>query len=42
MRALRGAPPAEMATLRLLFKRFVAQRSLGLAVVVTLAFTIGV
>lgn len=42
MRALPGAPPAEMATLRLLFKRFVAQRSLGLAVVVTLAFTIGV
>ncbi|HEY7762332.1 MAG TPA: hypothetical protein VIC52_04895, partial [Actinomycetota bacterium] len=31
-----------MATLRLLIKRFVAQRSLGLAVVVTLAFTIGV
>lgn len=31
-----------MATLRFLFKRFVAQRSLGLAVVVTLAFTIGV
>jgi hypothetical protein len=42
VRALRGALPAEMATLRLLFKRFVAQRSLGLAVVVTLAFTIGV
>ncbi len=31
-----------MATLRFLLKRFVAQRSLGLAVVVTLAFTIGV
>ncbi len=31
-----------MATLRLLIKRFVAQRSLGLAVVVTLAFSIGV
>jgi putative ABC transport system permease protein len=31
-----------MATLRLLVKRFVAQRSLGLAVVVTLAFTVGV
>ncbi len=31
-----------MATLRFLLKRFVAQRSLGLAVVVTLAFTVGV
>ena len=42
MRALRRAPPAVMATLRFLLKRFVAQRSLGLAVVVTLAFTVGV
>ncbi len=39
MRALRRAPPAVMATLRFLLKRFVAQRLLGLAVVVTLAFT---
>ncbi len=31
-----------MATLRFLFKRFVAQRLLGLAVVVTLAFSVGV
>lgn len=31
-----------MATLRFLLKRFVAQRLLGLAVVVTLAFTVGV
>lgn len=31
-----------MATLRFLLKRFVAQRSLGLAVVVTLAFSVGV
>ncbi len=31
-----------MATIRFLLKRFVAQRSLGLAVVVTLAFTVGV
>ena len=31
-----------MATLRFLLKRFVAQRLLGLAIVVTLAFTIGV
>ena len=31
-----------MATFRFLLKRFVAQRSLGLAVVVTLAFTVGV
>ena len=31
-----------MATLRFLLKRFVAQRLLGLAVVVTLAFSIGV
>jgi putative ABC transport system permease protein len=31
-----------MATLRLLLKRFVAQRLLGLAVVVTLAFSVGV
>ena len=41
MRAL-GAPFATMATLRLLLKRFVAQRLLGLAVIVTLAFTVGV
>jgi hypothetical protein len=31
-----------MATLRFLLKRFVAQRLLGLAVVVTLAFSVGV
>ena len=31
-----------MATLRFLLKRFVAQRSLGLAIVVTLAFSVGV
>jgi putative ABC transport system permease protein len=31
-----------MATLRFLLKRFVAQRSLGLAVVTTLAFSVGV
>ncbi len=31
-----------MATLRFLLKRFIAQRGLGLAVVVTLAFSIGV
>ncbi|MGZ8631782.1 MAG: FtsX-like permease family protein [Actinomycetota bacterium] len=31
-----------MATLRFLLKRFMAQRSLGVAVVVTLAFTVGV
>ena len=31
-----------MATLRFLLKRFFAQRLLGLAIVVTLAFTIGV
>ncbi|MGZ5301656.1 MAG: hypothetical protein ACXWEJ_07525, partial [Actinomycetota bacterium] len=31
-----------MATFRFLIKRFVAQRLLGLAVVVTLAFSVGV
>ena len=31
-----------MATLRFLLKRFAAQRLLGLAVVVTLAFSVGV
>ena len=31
-----------MATLRFLLKRFFAQRLLGLAIVVTLGFTIGV
>ena len=31
-----------MAKLRFLLKRFVAQRLLGLAVVVTLAFSVGV
>src|SRR5919106_3417277 len=36
------APRCVMATLRFLLKRFVAQRLLGLAVVVTLAFSIGV
>jgi putative ABC transport system permease protein len=40
--ALVWAPRCVMATLRFLFKRFVAQRLLGLAVVVTLAFSVGV
>jgi hypothetical protein len=35
-------PEVRMATLRFLLKRFVAQRLLGLAVVVTLAFSVGV
>ncbi|MEO8424280.1 MAG: FtsX-like permease family protein [Actinomycetota bacterium] len=41
-RAHTGAAHHAMATLRFLLKRFVAQRSLGLAVVVTLAFSVGV
>src|SRR5688500_7171365 len=34
-------PEVRMATLRFLLKRFVAQRLLGLAVIVTLAFSVG-
>src|SRR4029450_13947793 len=41
-RQVSGGVRAVMATLRFLLKRFFAQRLLGLAIVVTLGFTIGV